>query len=35
MVLATAHYPCDGSGVSVDASLEKTCSEKVWKHQTL
>ena len=33
MVLAAAHHPRDGGGISVDTSLEKTRSEKVWKHK--
>ena len=33
MVLATAHHPLDGAGISVDTSLEKTRSKKVWKHK--
>ncbi len=33
MVLATGHHPRDGGGISVDTSLEKTRSEKVWKHK--
>ena len=35
MVLAAAHHPRDGGGVSVDTSLEKTRSENVWKHKHL
>ena len=33
MVLAPHHHPRDGDGVSVDTCLEKTSSEKVWKHK--
>ena len=33
MVLATDYHPRDGGGISVDTSLEKTRSEKVWKHK--
>ena len=33
MVLVTAHHPRDVSRILVDATLEKTCTEKIWKHK--